>query len=248
MCSVSSTSLADRSEVRIQCHNHSPYRRRPCHTLYKNHWTLLVILQLFTSLVSKLPCHAFVRPILTHSATLHFFPFRLRAEQNDVSQQAQHYIELGRQRLSQYFRFPLDDWQLHAGGAICDGCNVIVCASTGSGKTVVGEMSLYYANEQKLRGIYTTPLKALSNQKYADLIPMFGRAAVGLSTGDVSIYKREARMTVMTTEVYRNLAWRDSVELDDTAVCVLDEFHYMGYPGRGGVWEECVITSPPHIQ
>lgn len=121
------------------------------------------------------------------------------------------------------------------------------------------------------KGIYTTPLKALSNQKYSDLIPTFGYSQVGLSTGDVSIHKRTAIVTVMTTEVYRNMAWRatgqsstndtaagaaaetndqpdKSSDLDDTAVVVFDEFHYMGLPGRGGVWEESVITSPSHVQ
>jgi replicative superfamily II helicase len=133
-------------------------------------------------------------------------------------------------------------------------------------------------------GIYTTPLKALSNQKYMELSKVFGRSATGLSTGDVSINKRGARITVMTTEVYRNIAWRSSAvtntsdtnvenvsrnsksrtavsstttalfptqshnELQDNAVVVLDEFHYMGLPGRGGVWEEAIIVSPPHTQ
>lgn len=89
----------------------------------------------------------------------------------------------------------------------------------------------------------------------------FGTANVGLSTGDVSINRQDARLTVMTTEVYRNIAWRSSGapdqedklpnssnDLSKNAVVVLDEFHYMGLPGRGGVWEECVITSPPHTQ
>jgi DEAD/DEAH box helicase len=134
-------------------------------------------------------------------------------------------------------------------------------------KTVAGEMALIVAfTMQQKHAIYTTPLKALSNQKYADLCPMFGKANVGLSTGDISINKG-APVTVMTTEVYRNIAWRassgtndidnddDSVrrrseenDLKQNAVCVLDEFHYMGLPGRGGVWEECVITSPAHTQ
>ena len=186
----------------------------------------------------------------------------------ELTKAQQEQIHLGEEVFGQYFRFPLDDWQLQAGGAIRQGMNVIVCAPTGAGKTVVGEMALlhsFYLHEENpeselMKGIYTTPLKALSNQKYTDLIPMFGKDSVGLSTGDVSINKKNARVTVMTTEVYRNMAWRrstsstssnvqsDSGELQDTAVVVLDEFHYMGYPGRGGVWEESVITSPKHIQ
>ena len=131
------------------------------------------------------------------------------------------------------------------------------------GKTVVGEMGLYAAfSMYQKHAIYTTPLKALSNQKYGDLCPMFGKANVGLSTGDVSVNKG-APVTVMTTEVYRNIAWRassgrdqggvvrrrsDENELTQNAVVVLDELHYLGHPGRGGVWEESIITSPKHTQ
>lgn len=158
------------------------------------------------------------------------------------------HIRLGQECFERYFDFVLDDWQLQAGGAIVAGFNTIVTAPTGAGKTVVGEMALLHAYHQLQKsGIYTTPLKALSNQKYTDLVPIFGRAHVGLSTGDVSINKGAA-ITVATTEVYRNIAWRAGEELSSTAVCVLDEFHYMGYPSRGGVWEESVITSPPHVQ
>ena len=148
---------------------------------------------------------------------------------------------------------------------------MIVCAPTGAGKTVVGEMALHHAFHSDPNGaaIYTTPLKALSNQKYAELRKIFGPSNVGLSTGDMSI-NRGARIMVMTTEVYRNMAWRAMDEVDDdedreglmdddlsqrgrnelsnVKVVVLDEFHYMGQKGRGGVWEECVITSPSHTQ
>ena len=166
-------------------------------------------------------------------------------------------IELGKARLSHHFSFPLDDWQLQAGGEVCKGHNVIVCAPTGAGKTVVGEMAVHIARETGLNSIYTTPLKALSNQKFVELRQIFGKSSVGLSTGDMSI-NRGAQVSVMTTEVYRNMAWRSSAiqdgalvlddELASNAVVVLDEFHYMGQPGRGGVWEECVITSPAHTQ
>ena len=177
-------------------------------------------------------------------------------------------IQLGRERLQPYFSFPLDDWQLHAGGEIWQGSNVIVCAPTGAGKTVLGEMALHRALELGQTAIYTTPLKALSNQKFAELRLVFGPSNVGLSTGDMSIH-RDAPLRVMTTEVYRNMAWRSSglegndgsndndynVVVDDyddelarNGVVVLDEFHYMGQPGRGGVWEESVITTPSHTQ
>lgn len=125
---------------------------------------------------------------------------------------------------------------------------------TGSGKTVVGEMALHMCMKQQSDAIYTTPLKALSNQKFGELRQIFGKSAVGLSTGDISI-NREAELRVMTTEVYRNMAWRDmsglssvNTELSDNAIVVLDEFHYMGQPGRGGVWEESVIITPTHSQ
>ena len=162
-------------------------------------------------------------------------------------------IDIGREQLQPYFDFPLDDWQLQAGGAIVQGHNVIVAAPTGAGKTVVGEMALLHAfYDQEDMGIYTTPLKALSNQKYAELCQTFGRDDTGLSTGDISINK-DARIRVMTTEVYRNIAWRSTSSFQDNeltrnAVVVLDEFHYMGLPGRGGVWEESIITSPSNTQ
>ena len=175
-------------------------------------------------------------------------------------------IDVGRKHLQHYYEFPLDDWQLEAGGEIFKGHNVIVSAPTGSGKTVVGEMALHIAVEAGFKAIYTTPLKALSNQKFSELRQIFGKENVGLATGDMSI-NRGAQVMVMTTEVYRNIAWRSSGnqhsehvasfaeeelmgnnELESNAVVVLDEFHYMGQPGRGGVWEECVITSPSHTQ
>lgn len=160
--------------------------------------------------------------------------------------------------------------QAKAGGEVLEGRNVIVCAPTGAGKTVVGEMALFDAFHSNKKAIYTTPLKALSNQKYAELRKIFGADHVGLATGDMSI-NRGAQIMVMTTEVYRNMAWRamdkdddydeteensmnDDLslrgrsELSDLKVVVLDEFHYMGQKGRGGVWEECVITSPAHTQ
>ena len=268
-------------------------RRNPSCTGKEVRLTSYLLLVLALSIRQRLctfqSCHAFEphgllfrRIGCSHSSDCLTGPFRSSASSSSASdqptrqivggrllRQRDEYIALGQQLWAPYFDFPLDDWQLHAGGAISEGCHVMVMAPTGSGKTVVGEMALYHAIQQNLKGIYTTPLKALSNQKYADLIPLFGKTQVGLSTGDVSLNKLHARVTVMTTEVYRNLAWRaDSTtatttsdsssssssssqqqhELDETAVCVLDEFHYMGQPGRGGVWEESVITSPSHIQ
>lgn len=151
-----------------------------------------------------------------------------------------------RKKLQSYYSFPLDKWQLDAGEVLCNGCSCIVCAPTGSGKTVVGEMALQLAFEKGKNAIYTTPLKALSNQKFFELRKMFGAENVGLATGDTSI-NRGARITVMTTEVYRNMAWRSSSssvmpenpnkvendtydDLSQNLMVVLDEFHYMGQP------------------
>ncbi len=111
------------------------------------------------------------------------------------------------QRLQDSFPFPLDAWQLAAGSAILSDQNVIVCAPTGAGKTVVGEMALRIALERNKKAIYTTPLKALSNQKFGEMRKVFGVERVGLATGDVSI-RRGADVTIMTTEVYRNMASR----------------------------------------
>ncbi len=162
-----------------------------------------------------------------------------------TSSEIEDAVSLGRSEFEKYFDFPLDDWQLQAGGSILKGHNVIVCAPTGSGKTVVGEMALHSAFDSNLEGVYTTPLKALSNQKFSELRQIFGTTNVGLSTGDISINREEATLTVMTTEVYRNIAWRSSGQesgenkstsndLGKNSVVVLDEFHYMGQPGRGG--------------
>ncbi|KAL3765733.1 LOW QUALITY PROTEIN: hypothetical protein ACHAWU_009701 [Discostella pseudostelligera] len=113
------------------------------------------------------------------------------------------------QQLQNSFPFPLDAWQLAAGSAILSDQNVIVCAPTGAGKTVVGEMALRIALERNKKAIYTTPLKALSNQKFGEMRKVFGVDRVGLATGDVSI-RRGADVTIMTTEVYRNMASRAS--------------------------------------
>ena len=122
--------------------------------------------------------------------------------------------------LQRHFSFPLDDWQLSAGSSILQGHNVIVCAPTGAGKTVVGEMALHIALEKKTSSIYTTPLKALSNQKFGEMRKVFGVDSVGLTTGDVCI-RRGADVTIMTTEVYRNLAWR--AKTGNIAALVSDE-------------------------
>jgi len=116
-------------------------------------------------------------------------------------------IENAKEQLQPHFSFPLDSWQLSAGASILANHNVIVCAPTGAGKTVVGEMALRIALQKDTKAIYTTPLKALSNQKFGEMRKVFGAEKVGLATGDISI-RRGADVTIMTTEVYRNMAWR----------------------------------------
>lgn len=161
------------------------------------------------------------------------------------------------------FPFPLDDFQETALQGILNGSNVLLSAPTGSGKTVVGEMAVLAAAARGQRAVYTTPLKALSNQKFFDFCDRFGAENVGLLTGDVCI-RREAPILLMTTEVFRNILFDEDDERDggegmgalspggrrmlpDIGVCVLDEFHWMSDPARGFTWEEIVIHAPRHL-
>ena len=160
-------------------------------------------------------------------------------------------MELER-KLAQWFPFPLDDFQVHAMESIEDGRSVIVCAPTGSGKTAVAEFAVRRVIEQGHRCFYTTPLKALSNQKFHDFREQFGENQVGLLTGDVSV-NRGAAVVVMTTEVYRNMLYGTSLgeverNLYGVQAVVLDECHYMNDPERGTVWEESIIYSPESVQ
>ncbi len=136
--------------------------------------------------------------------------------------------------------FPADRFQLEAAAAVDRGETVVVSAPTGSGKTVVAEAAIARARERGERVLYTTPLKALSNQKYGDLRAQHGAAAVGLLTGDNSINGR-APVVVMTTEVLRNMMYAGSPDLADVGTVVLDEVHYLQDRARGPVWEEIII-------
>lgn len=144
------------------------------------------------------------------------------------------------------FKFPLDDFQVSGFQSLLDDKNVIVTTPTGSGKTLIAELAIYYALMMDTRVIYTTPLKALSNQKFSDFQKKFGKDRVGLVTGDISI-NSDAPVVVMTTEVFRNSlygSYRGPRLAKLFAVC-FDEFHYMNDPERGTVWEECIIGCPP---
>jgi len=138
------------------------------------------------------------------------------------------------------YPFPLDDFQVDALEALDAGGSVLVAAPTGSGKTVVAEFAIERAVRSGGKAFYTTPLKALSNQKFGDLVAAHGAANVGLLTGDNSI-NSEAQIVVMTTEVLRNMLYERSPTLDGLRAVVLDEVHYLQDPYRGAVWEEVLI-------
>jgi len=143
--------------------------------------------------------------------------------------------------------FRLDDFQIDACRALEEGRGVLVCAPTGAGKTVVGEFAVARALATGGRCFYTTPIKALSNQKYADLVAEYGPARVGLLTGDTSI-QAHADVVVMTTEVLRNMLYADSAGLAGLSAVVMDEIHYLADKFRGAVWEEVILQLPPEVQ
>jgi superfamily II RNA helicase len=152
----------------------------------------------------------------------------------------------------QLFPFPLDDFQLAAIETLNEGKSVVVCAPTGSGKTLVAEYAIHAALANHKRVFYTTPLKALSNQKLRDFREQFGADQVGLLTGDISI-NRDAPILVMTTEIFRNMLYGTPIgevgtSMVDVAVVVLDECHYMNDRQRGTVWEESIIYCPAEVQ
>jgi ATP-dependent RNA helicase HelY len=145
------------------------------------------------------------------------------------------------------YDFALDDFQVAACGALSSGNGVLVAAPTGSGKTVVGEFAVHLALAQGRKCFYTTPIKALSNQKYGDLVRRYGADRVGLLTGDNSV-NGEAPVVVMTTEVLRNMLYAGSATLRDLGYVVLDEVHYLADRSRGAVWEEVIIHLPESVR
>ena len=150
------------------------------------------------------------------------------------------------------FPFELDDFQKDACRCITDGKSVVVCAPTGAGKTVIAQHAIHCALEQGKKVFYTTPLKALSNQKYNDFSEKYGIDKVGLLTGDTSI-NRGAQIVVMTTEVFRNMLYGTNFgsvtdNLKNVKYVILDEVHYMNDEQRGTVWEESIIYCPTNVQ
>ena len=145
------------------------------------------------------------------------------------------------------YDFPLDDFQLQACQAVALGQGVLLAAPTGAGKTIVGEFAVFMALATGRKAFYTTPIKALSNQKYADLVALHGADKVGLLTGDSSV-NGEAPVVVMTTEVLRNMMYAGSGTLRGLGFVVMDEVHYLADRLRGAVWEEVIIHLPDDVQ
>jgi superfamily II RNA helicase len=150
-------------------------------------------------------------------------------------------LEAFRQR----YPFALDPFQEQAIRWVLSGESVLVSAPTGAGKTLIAEFAIYRALAAQRRIVYTTPLKALSNQKFGDFTRQYGGDLVGILTGDVKV-NAGAPILVMTTEILRNLLFTERPR--DIATAVLDECHYLGDEGRGTVWEEIVINASPSTQ
>ena len=161
-------------------------------------------------------------------------------------------IEL--KKLESFYKFPLDEFQRDATRVLIDGHSLVVSAPTGSGKTLIGETAIMNALMRGKKAIYTTPLKALSNQKLREFSKKFGKRKVGLKTGDVEVNAEKAEVMVMTTEILRNMLYSNAAggemdkRLDDVGVVILDEVHYLGDSYRGTVWEETIIYCPSNIQ
>ena len=145
------------------------------------------------------------------------------------------------------FDFEFDPFQVAACHAVEEGKGVLVAAPTGAGKTVVGEFAAYFALQAGKKCFYTTPIKALSNQKYSEFVAKFGEDRVGLLTGDTSI-NGEADILVMTTEVLRNMLYAGSSTLTNLQSVVMDEVHYLADKFRGAVWEEVLIHLMESVQ
>ncbi|MFC0110450.1 DEAD/DEAH box helicase [Kibdelosporangium aridum] len=143
--------------------------------------------------------------------------------------------------------FELDPFQVQACEALEAGHGVLVCAPTGAGKTVVGEFAVHLALAEGRKCFYTTPIKALSNQKHADLVARYGAGKVGLLTGDTSV-NGDAPIVVMTTEVLRNMLYAGSNALKGLQYVVMDEVHYLADRFRGAVWEEVILHLPDHVR
>ena len=144
------------------------------------------------------------------------------------------------------YPFTLDPFQEEAIGHLARGESVMVAAPTGTGKTVVAEFGVFRAWARGWKVMYTTPIKALSNQKFRDLREQYGDA-VGLLTGDI-IENRDGSILIMTTEVLRNMLLQTPSALWGVGGIIFDEIHYLADPERGTTWEEAIIMCPADIQ
>ena len=157
----------------------------------------------------------------------------------------------GRPRLESFragLRFELDAFQLAACASLEDGNSVLVAAPTGAGKTLIAEFAIYLAMQSSQKKVfYTAPMKALSNQKFQELVEEYGTDAVGILNGDTNV-NPQARIVVMTTEVLRNMLYADSDLLTNLAFVVLDEVHFLADRFRGAVWEEVIIHLPQDVR
>ena len=143
--------------------------------------------------------------------------------------------------------FAPDEFQIEAARAISDDMSVVVTAPTGAGKTLVAEAAVHFVRGRGQRIFYTTPIKALSNQKFTDLIRTHGEDEVGLLTGD-NVVNPDAPIIVATLEVLRNMIYADVDRLDDVGIVILDEAHYLQDRSRGAAWEEVIIHCPQHVR
>jgi ATP-dependent RNA helicase HelY len=153
--------------------------------------------------------------------------------------------ELG--RFAAGLEFQLDPFQRRACAALESGHGVLVCAPTGAGKTIVGEFAVHLALASGGKCFYTTPIKALSNQKYNDFVARYGKEQIGLLTGDLSVHA-DAPVVVMTTEVLRNMLYADSPALRGLSYVVMDEVHFLADRMRGAVWEEVILHLPDDVR
>ena len=144
-------------------------------------------------------------------------------------------------------KFPMDPFQEQSCRALSNGKGVLVAAPTGAGKTIVGEFAIHLAIEKNLKVFYTTPIKALSNQKFAELTKRYGAERVGLLTGDTN-QNSDAQIVVMTTEVLRNMIYANSNALISLGYVVMDEVHYLADRFRGAVWEEVILHLPKDVK
>lgn len=145
------------------------------------------------------------------------------------------------------YEFSPDDFQTEAVESIAAGKSVVVTAPTGAGKTLVAEAATYLGRTEGKRVFYTTPIKALSNQKFADLSDVYENGEVGLLTGD-NVVNPDAPVIVATLEVIRNMIYADPGRFDDVATVILDEAHYLQDRSRGAAWEEVIIHCPAHVR